>query len=76
VIENIVWTNSWPNIAGACRDFIGACAVKNKRERSMPVRPLGVEQTSRLSSRDPVARSNAGRMVARTTRRSHRPFLG
>jgi hypothetical protein len=28
--------------------------VKNKRERSSPVRPLGVEKTSRLRSRDPV----------------------
>jgi hypothetical protein len=29
--------------------------VKNKRERSLPVRPQGVEKTSRLGSRDPVA---------------------
>jgi hypothetical protein len=29
--------------------------VKNKRERSLPMRPLGVEKTSRLRSRDPVA---------------------
>jgi hypothetical protein len=29
--------------------------VKNKSERSLPVRPLGVEKTSRLGSRDPVA---------------------
>jgi hypothetical protein len=29
--------------------------VKNKRERSLSVRPLGVEKTSRLGSRDPVA---------------------
>jgi hypothetical protein len=29
--------------------------VKNKRERSSPVRPPGVEKTSRLRSRDPVA---------------------
>jgi hypothetical protein len=29
--------------------------VKNKRERSSPVRPLGVEKTSRLDSRDSVA---------------------
>jgi hypothetical protein len=29
--------------------------VKNKRERSFPVRPPGVEKTSRLSLRDPVA---------------------
>jgi hypothetical protein len=29
--------------------------VKNKHERSLPLRPLGVEKTSRLRSRDPVA---------------------
>jgi hypothetical protein len=29
--------------------------VKNKSERSSPVRPPGVEKTSRLHSRDPVA---------------------
>jgi hypothetical protein len=29
--------------------------VKNKRERSFPVRPPCVEKTSRLGSRDPVA---------------------
>jgi hypothetical protein len=29
--------------------------VKNKRERLLPVRPPGVEKTSRLCSRDPVA---------------------
>jgi hypothetical protein len=29
--------------------------VKNKRERSSPVRSPGVENTSRLHSRDPVA---------------------
>jgi hypothetical protein len=29
--------------------------VKNKRERSLPVRPPGVEKTSRLGSRDTMA---------------------
>jgi hypothetical protein len=29
--------------------------VKNKCERSLPVRPPGVENISRLRSRDPVA---------------------
>jgi hypothetical protein len=29
--------------------------LKNKRERSLPVRPLGVEKTSRLRSRDLMA---------------------
>jgi hypothetical protein len=30
--------------------------VKNKRERSLPVRPPGAEKISRLSSRDPVSK--------------------
>jgi hypothetical protein len=29
--------------------------VKNKHEMSLPVRPPGVEKTSKLRSRDPVA---------------------
>jgi hypothetical protein len=29
--------------------------VKNKHERSSPVRPPGAEKTSRIHSRDPVA---------------------
>jgi hypothetical protein len=29
--------------------------VRNKRERSLPVRPPGVEKTSRLRSRDQMA---------------------
>jgi hypothetical protein len=29
--------------------------VKNKHKRSLPMRPPGVEKTSRLGSRDPVA---------------------
>jgi hypothetical protein len=43
--------------------------VKNKRERSLSVRPPGVEKTSRLGSRDSVAAgSSAGRMVVRKVR--------
>jgi hypothetical protein len=39
--------------------------VKNKRERSSLVRPPGVEKTSRLGSRDPVASGvKCGCMVA------------
>jgi hypothetical protein len=34
--------------------------VKNKRERSLPVRPPGVEKTSRIVSRAPVASVKCG----------------
>jgi hypothetical protein len=50
-----VWTDSWLTIAGAGCGLTGVVQVKNKRERSSPVRPPGVEKTSRLGSRDPVA---------------------
>jgi hypothetical protein len=48
--------------------------VKNKRERSLTVRPPGVEKTSRLGSRDPVESgvkyelhgSKNGKMKSRT----------
>jgi hypothetical protein len=38
--------------------------VKNKRERSLPVRPPSVEKTSRLRSRDPVANGVKSRTVS------------
>jgi hypothetical protein len=61
-----VWTDSLLNIAGAGCGLTGVGAgeeqtrkvvtsEENKRERSSPVRPPGVEKTSRLRSRDPVA---------------------
>jgi hypothetical protein len=59
--------------------------VKNKRERSLLVRPLGVEKTNRLGSRDPVASrvkyrphgGKNGKMKSRTTKpRSSRDFVG
>jgi hypothetical protein len=43
--------------------------VKNKCERSLQVRPPGVEKTSRLRSRDRwLSESGVSRMVARTAR--------
>jgi hypothetical protein len=52
-----VWTDSWLSIIGSCSDLIGGVLVlvKNKCERSMQVRPPGVEQTSRHGSRDLMA---------------------
>jgi hypothetical protein len=50
-----VWTDSWLSIAGVGCGLTRVGQVKNKCERSLPVRPPGVEKTSRLCSRDPVA---------------------
>jgi hypothetical protein len=54
--------------------------VKNKQERSLPVRPLGVGKTSRLGSPDPVASGvkyrlhggKNGKMKSRTVSRLSR----
>jgi hypothetical protein len=64
--------------------------VKNKRERSLPVRPPGVEKTSRLCSRDPMAsgvkcgphggmnsKMNCGRFLGRASKpRSGQDYVG
>jgi hypothetical protein len=50
-----VWTDSWLSNAAAGCGLTLLVQVKNKHERSSPVRPLGVEKTSRLRSRGPVA---------------------
>jgi hypothetical protein len=51
--------------------------VRNKRERSSPVRPPGVEKTSMLRSRDPVAsRVRCGPHGGMNSKRCHGRFLG
>jgi hypothetical protein len=50
-----VWTDSWLSIAGAGCGLTGVGAGEEKRERSSSMRPPGVEKTSRLRSRDPMA---------------------
>jgi hypothetical protein len=52
-----------------CCSLTGAGAGEQQARRSLSVSPLGVEQTSRLGSRDrwPVG-SSVSHMVARTTR--------
>jgi hypothetical protein len=54
VINNVAWIDSWLSIAGACCGLT-VVGASEEQERSLPVRPLGVEKTSRLGSRDPVA---------------------
>jgi hypothetical protein len=50
----MVWIDSWQSIAGACCDLTCVGAVKNKRERSLLVKPPSVDKTSRLGSRVPM----------------------
>jgi hypothetical protein len=50
-----VWTNSWLSIAGAGCGLTGVGAGEEQARKVLPVRPPGVEKTSRLGSRDPVA---------------------
>jgi hypothetical protein len=52
-IEDHVWFEDQWMVASWCDEVL--VQVKNKRERSSSVRPPGVEKTSRLGSRDPVA---------------------
>jgi hypothetical protein len=55
VIDNVVWTNSWLSIAGACCGLTRVGAGEEQARKVVPVRPPGVAKTSRLRSRDPVA---------------------
>jgi hypothetical protein len=55
VIDNVVWTDSWLSIAGVGCGLTLLVQVKNKHERSLPVRSPGVEKISRLGSRNLVA---------------------
>jgi hypothetical protein len=55
VIDNVVWTDSWPSNASAGCGLTRVGAGEEQARRSSPVRPPGVENASRLRSRDPVA---------------------
>jgi hypothetical protein len=54
VIDNMVWTNPWLSLQVQVAAWLVLVQVKNKHDRSLPVRPLGVEKTCRLCSRDLV----------------------
>jgi hypothetical protein len=56
VIDNIVSTDSWLIIVGAGCGLIGVGAGEDEARKVYAGGPLGVEQTSRLGSRDPIAR--------------------
>jgi hypothetical protein len=55
VINNIVWTDSWPNIAGVGYDWIciGACEEKVRKVYASVASRCG--ETSSLGLRDTVA---------------------
>jgi hypothetical protein len=72
VIDNVVWTDSWPSIAGVGCVLICVGAGEERARKVYALRGLrGVERQvgSAWGSRW-LARSSAGRMVARKARRS------
>jgi hypothetical protein len=55
VIDNVVWTDSWLSNAGAGCGLTGVGAGEEQARKVIACGPPGVEKTSRLRSRDPVA---------------------
>jgi hypothetical protein len=55
VIDNVVWTDCWQNIAGAGCGLIGVGPSEEQTRKVYAGGPLGVDQTSTFGSRDPVA---------------------
>jgi hypothetical protein len=77
VIDNVVWTDSWPSIAGAGCCLICVGAGEEWARKAYALRGLiAVERQIGLTrgTRWPAG-SSAGRMVARKARRSHRSEL-
>jgi hypothetical protein len=54
VIDNVVWTDSWLSIADEGCGLIGVGAGEEQAWKVYVSGPPGVEQISRLGSRDPV----------------------
>jgi hypothetical protein len=55
VIDNVVWTDSWLSIVGVGCDLTGVGAGEEQARKVVTGDAPGVEKTSRLGSRDPVA---------------------
>jgi hypothetical protein len=55
VIDNIVWTDSWLSMVGAGCGLTGVGAGEEQARKVIAGEAPGVEKTSRLRSRDPVA---------------------
>jgi hypothetical protein len=72
VIDNVLWTDSWPSIAGLGCDLICVGAGEEQARKVLALRVLrGVERQVGLArgTRWPAA-SSVGRIVARKARRS------
>jgi hypothetical protein len=80
VIDIVVWTDSWPSIAGACCSFICVGAGEERARKVLALRGLrGVErQVGSARWNEPSCRTvtSAVRMVSRKARRSRVRFLG
>jgi hypothetical protein len=76
VIDSVVWTDSWLSIAGAGCGLAGISAGEEQAQKVVTGdlqvwrRQVGLVQGTRW-----LAGSSAGRMVARTARRSRGQFL-
>jgi hypothetical protein len=55
VIDNVVWNDSWLSIAGEGCGLIGVGVGEEQVQKVYASGPPGVEKTSRLDLRDPVA---------------------
>jgi hypothetical protein len=70
VIDNVVWTDSWPSIAGAGCGMIFVGAGEERARKVYALRGLGGVERQVGSARGTrwPAGSSAGRMVARKAR--------
>jgi hypothetical protein len=55
VIDNVVWTDSWLSIAGACCGLTRVGAGEGQARKVVAGEASRCNKTSRLRSRDPVA---------------------
>jgi hypothetical protein len=58
MIDNVVCTDSWLSIAGAGCGLTGVGAGEEQARKVVAGEASSVEKTSRLGSRDPVARED------------------
>jgi hypothetical protein len=77
VIDNIVWIDSWLSITGVGWSLVGVSAGEEQARKVYTGGPPGVEQTSRLGSRDSIADGvKCGPHGGKNNKRSRGQFLG